>query len=161
MADLLHRPTDDRPLLTASRLFWLLILPSLLAMSGCTRFAALDAFVPSWGYTRIPNFAYGPLPRQTLDVYQPHAKTPQDIVIFFYGGDLQTGTKADYRFVAQALTSRGYIAVIPDYRLFPDVTFPTFVDDGALAVRWVHDHTREIGGDPDHVYLMGHSGGAY
>jgi acetyl esterase/lipase len=83
------------------------------------------------------------------------------IVIFFYGGDWQNGTKEDYLFAAQALTSRGFIAVLPDYRLYPNVTFPAFVEDGALAVRWVHDHAREIGGDPNHIYLMGHSAGAY
>ncbi len=132
-----------------------------MAISGCTRFAVLDAVVPPWGYTRITNIAYGPLPRQTLDIYHPCAKAPADIVIFFYGGDLQRGTKADYRFVGQALASRGFIAVLPDYRVYPSVMFPAFIDDGALAVRWIHDHAREIGGDPDHVYLMGHSAGAY
>jgi acetyl esterase/lipase len=133
-----------------------------MAMSGCTKFAMLNAWVPTWGYTRTPNIAYGTSPRQTLDVYHPRAGAPvAGIVIFFYGGDLQTGTKADYRFVAQALTSQGFIAVLPDYRLYPKVTFPGFIDDGALAVRWVHNHACEIGGDPDHVYVMGHSAGAY
>jgi acetyl esterase/lipase len=161
MADLQNKPNDDRHLLTATGLFRFLLLLSSMAMSGCSRFAALDAVVPSWGYTRVANIAYGPLPRQTLDVYHPCSKAPTDIVIFFYGGDIQNGTKQNYRFVAQALTSRGFIAVLPDYRLYPIVTFPAFIDDGALAVRWVHDHAREIGGDPDHVYLMGHSAGAY
>jgi acetyl esterase/lipase len=78
-----------------------------------------------------------------------------------YGGDWQTGSKADYRFAAQALTSQGFIAVLSDYRLYPAVTFPAFVDDGALAIRWVHDHAKEIGGDPQHLYLMGHSAGAH
>jgi acetyl esterase/lipase len=145
-----------------TRLFWFLLLQSLMAMSGCTRFGMLDAWVPSWGYKRTPNIAYGILPRQTLDLYRPRAGAPvAGIVIFFYGGDLQTGTKGDYRFVAQALTSRGFIAVLPDYRLYPDVTFPAFIDDGALAVSWVHNHAREIGGDPGHLYVMGHSAGAY
>jgi acetyl esterase/lipase len=162
MPDPLRRLIDDHQVRKASRLLWVPILPLLIATSGCTRFAALNAVVPAWGYTRITNIAYGPLPRQNLDVYHPCPKpSAADIVIFFYGGDLQNGTKEDYRFVAQALTSRGFIVVIPDYRLFPNVTFPAFVDDGALAVRWVHDHAREIGGDPEHVYLMGHSAGAY
>jgi acetyl esterase/lipase len=162
MADPLNRSIDDHQVLKATRLLSLLILQSSMALSGCNRFAALDAVVPSWGYKRIPNIAYGPLPRQTLDVYYPRAHaSASSIVIFFYGGDLQNGTKEDYRFVAQALTSRGFIAVLPDYRLFPNVTFPAFVFDGALAVRWVYDHACEIGGDRDHLYLMGHSAGAY
>jgi acetyl esterase/lipase len=134
----------------------------LTAASGCTRFTALNALVPSCGYVRTTGIAYGAQPRQTLDVYRPTGNAPPlGIVVFFYGGDWQNGNKADYRFVAQALTSRGFIAVLPDYRLYPQVQFPAFVEDGALAVRWVHDHVNEIGGDPGHVYLMGHSAGAY
>ena len=162
MAEPLKRSIGDRQLLKATRLFQFLVLQSLLATSACTRFAALDAVVPSWGYKRIPDIAYGELPRQMLDVYYPRQEaSAASIVIFFYGGDLQNGTKEDYRFVAQALTSQGFIAVLPDYRLFPNVTFPAFVYDGALAVRWVYDHAWEIGGDREHIYLMGHSAGAY
>lgn len=153
---------NARPPSKATGLFRLLMLAALISLSGCSRFTLLNALVPCWGYTRIANITYGPLPRQSLDVYRPHRPNGRlGIVVFFYGGDWQNGTKEDYRFVAQALTSRGFIAVLPDYRLYPSVTFPAFVDDGALACRWVHDHAREIGGDPDRVYLMGHSAGAY
>jgi acetyl esterase/lipase len=140
----------------------LLGLILLLLASGCTGFQLLDATIPRWGSTHWTNVAYGPFPRQKLDVYRPHGSAPgAGIVIFFYGGDWQRGYKGGYRFVAQAFTSRGFIAVLPDYRLYPDVTFPAFVEDGALAVRWVHDHAREIGGDPSHIYLTGHSAGAH
>jgi len=136
---------------------------SLLALgSGCTPFQLLDATIPRWGSARWANVAYGPLGRQKLDVYRPHGVAPgASVVIFFYGGDWQRGSKDGYRFVAQALTSQGFVAVLPDYGLYPDVTFPAFVEDGALAVRWVHDHAREIGGDPARIYLMGHSAGAH
>jgi len=136
---------------------------SLLALvSGCTQFQLLDATIPRWGSARWTNLAYGPLARQKLDVYRPHGvSSGASVVIFFYGGDWQRGSKDGYRFVAQALTSQGFVAVLPDYRLYPDVTFPAFVEDGALAVRWVHDHAQQIGGDPAHIYLMGHSAGAH
>lgn len=145
-----------------ARALYGLIAGLLLWGSGCTSFQLLDATIPRWGSTRWTNAAYGSLPRQKLDVYRPHGVAPgASIVIFFYGGDWQRGYKGGYRFVAQALASRGFIAVLPDYRLYPDVTFPAFVNDAALAVRWVHDHAREIGGDPSHIYLMGHSAGAH
>ncbi|HEY8750372.1 MAG TPA: alpha/beta hydrolase [Tepidisphaeraceae bacterium] len=137
---------------------------SLLAvlLTGCTRFELFDATIPSKEYDRTRSLIYGDAPRQTLDVYRPHhAKQPAKVVIFFYGGDWQNGSKADYRFVAQALTTRGFIAVLPDYRLYPSVVFPAFVDDGALATRWVHDNIKSFGGDPSHIYLMGHSAGAH
>jgi acetyl esterase/lipase len=152
----------DIQLLTGGRpVSWFAI--ALIALAGgCTKFDLLDAMIPRWGSIRRTDIQFGPLPRQKLDVYRPRGVAPgAAIVIFFYGGDWQSGNKGDYRFAAQALTSQGFVAVLPDYRLYPEVTFPGFVEDGALAVRWVHDHAREIGGDPAHVYLMGHSAGAH
>jgi acetyl esterase/lipase len=138
------------------------LLATVLATAGCDRFAALDRIVPSSGYHRLSNIAYGPATRQTLDVYQPTKSTPPvGIVVFFYGGDWQSGTKEGYRFVGQALASKGFIAILPDYRLYPQVTFPTFVEDGALAIRWVHDHATSLGGNPSALFLMGHSAGAH
>jgi acetyl esterase/lipase len=134
----------------------------MISSPGCTRFDLLNATIPSCGYLRTSDIAYGPQPRQKLDVYRPSGTAPAaGVVIFFYGGDWQTGSKADYRFAAQALASRGFVAVMPDYRLYPRVTFPAFVQDGALAVRWAHDNAGRFGGDPSRVYLMGHSAGAY
>lgn len=140
----------------------MLCAAALVALAGCTRFELLDATIPTCGYRRTSNLAYGRQSRQKLDVYVPrNAAAGANVVVFFYGGDWQTGSKGDYRFVAQALISRGFIAVLPDYRLYPEVTFPAFVQDGAAAVRWVHDNISRFGGDPGHVYLMGHSAGAH
>jgi acetyl esterase/lipase len=139
----------------------LAILFGLLCLIGCTKFDLLNATVPHCGYRRTVDLAFGPMPRQKLDVYQPkHAAANAEVVIFFYGGDWQSGEKSDYRFVAQALTSRGFVAVLPNYRLYPQVQFPAFVEDGAHAVRWVRDNIKSFGGDPQHIYLMGHSAGA-
>jgi acetyl esterase/lipase len=141
------------------RLFLLLVS---LSFTGCTGFDLLNAPISSIGYTFTTNIPYGPDPRQKLDVYRPRDAMPNSrVVIFFYGGEWDHGQKGDYRFAAEAITGQGFIAVIPDYRLHPQVTFPAFVQDGASAVRWVNDHVAEFGGDPRHVYLMGHSAGAH
>jgi acetyl esterase/lipase len=143
-----------------------IICSLLLALSGgdggCTKFQMLNATVPAWGYHRTANIAYGPDPRQSLDVYVP-CNNPDHapVVVFFYGGYWRYGSKTDYRFVGQALASKGFVAVLPDYRLYPQVKFPAFVEDGAVAVRWTRDHVREFGGDPSRIYLMGHSAGAH
>ena len=106
--------------------------------------------------------SYGTEARQVLDVYSPAPQSERPpIVVFFYGGSWQDGNRGEYRFVADALTSRGYITVVPDYRVYPEYRFPAFVEDGARAFRWVLDHAEEIGGDPERVYLMGHSAGAH
>ena len=82
-------------------------------------------------------------------------------MVFFYGGSWTTGRRGLYRFVGAALAERGIVTVLPDYRLYPQVKFPLFVDDGALAVAWVQKHAHEFGGDPHRIVLMGHSAGGH
>ena len=82
------------------------------------------------------------------------------MVVFFYGGNWDSGAKAMYRFVGAALAARGVLTVIPDYRLYPQVRFPAFMDDAAAAVAWTLANIRRFGGDPHRLFLMGHSAGA-
>lgn len=129
---------------------------------GCTPARLLNAIVTEDGYRIEKNLAYGEQPRQTLDIYVPDGAGPAtDVVVFFYGGRWEYGSKEDYLFVGQALASKGVIAVLADYRLYPDVRFPGFVKDGAKAVGWVRRHIAERGGDSDRIFLMGHSAGAH
>jgi acetyl esterase/lipase len=138
-----------------------------LWLSGCSPLTALNAVVPKDGYTSQEGIAYGPADRNRLDIHVPkthvlkHGDGPAPVVVFFYGGSWKFGSRQQYRFMGEALTSRGYVAVVPDYRVYPNARFPMFVEDGADAVRWVHDHIAEYGGDPERIYLMGHSAGAY
>ena len=99
--------------------------------------------------------------RHTLDVCRPKTAAAAPVIVFFYGGGWRSGSKRTYRYVAKALARRGYVAVLPDYRIYPQARYPDFLDDGALAVRWVKDHVREFGGDPGKIFLMGHSAGAH
>lgn len=129
---------------------------------ACSPIKTLNALVPSDGYILHESIAYGTLSRQKLDIYQPklhEAKPP--VVLFYYGGSWDSGDKADYKFAAEAFTSSGFIAVIPDYRVYPDVKFPGFMADPAKAARWVKEHIAEYGGDPNRVFLAGHSAGAH
>jgi len=153
-----------------ARLNLAVCITAVLSTAGCTKFDLLNATIPSCGYLRTKDIAYGTEPRQKLDVYQPSDAVPAQsvskgsaasIVVFFYGGDWQSGSKDDYRFVAQALASQGFLTVMPDYRLYPQVTFPAFVEDGARAIRWAHDNAPRFGGDPSRIFLMGHSAGAH
>jgi acetyl esterase/lipase len=105
-------------------------------LGGCSPAALLNATVSRKGYTLEPDIAYGSDPRQKLDLYRP--ATPRadgKAVIFFYGGSWESGSKSDYLFVAQALAADGLVVIVPDYRLYPQVRFPTFVDDAAQATR--------------------------
>ena len=79
--------------------------------------------------------------------------------MFFYGGGWSSGSKAMYRFVGAGLAARGILVVIPDYRLYPEVRFPAFMDDAAAAVAWARANAAKYGGDPHRLFLMGHSAG--
>ncbi|WP_244545392.1 alpha/beta hydrolase [Devosia enhydra] len=106
--------------------------------------------------------AYADGQRKKLDVYTP--KNPSGaapVVVFIYGGAWRNGNRADYQFVGRALASAGFVTVIPDYRLFPEVKYPDFIEDNAQALRWVQDNITKYGGDPQRVFLAGHSAGAY
>ncbi len=136
---------------------FLWLLPLTLLLGGCA-LPALNLITPHDGYERAADIAYGGQPRQTLDLYhptEPEAGAPT--LIFFYGGSWQEGYKGGYRFVAQALADAGYRVVVPDYRLYPEVTFPAFVEDGAAAVAWAVSE----GLADDGLVLMGHSAGAH
>lgn len=134
-----------------------------LILGGCSALDAVNALGRSDGYTAVRDVAYGDEPRQRLDVYKPVsiAQSPRMVIVFFYGGNWRNGDRADYRFVAEALTGRGYVVVIPDYRLYPAVKFPVFVEDGAKVVAWARAHAGDMGADADGLVLMGHSAGAH
>ncbi len=141
---------------------YLLLLPLLAAVAACSPFRVINHLSPSDHYRLAPDIAYGELGRQTLDIYTPRSSVEASpVVIFFYGGGWRKGAKEDYEFVASSLTEAGYTVVIPDYRVFPDVVFPGFVEDGAQAVAWVLNNARQYDVDPERVFLMGHSAGAH
>ena len=73
----------------------------------------------------------------------------------------KAGDKFEYEFVGRALASQGFVTVIPDYRLYPEVKYPEFLEDGARALKWVEDNIAGYHGDPNRVFLAGHSAGAY
>lgn len=144
---------------------------ALLAAAGsasltaaCSPLSAVNALMPSDGGSRLAarDVAYGADPRQRLDVYAPESgATAAPVMMFIYGGGWNDGAKADYAFVGHAFAARGFVTVVPDYRLTPQVRFPEFVDDCASALRWVQDMIPRFGGSTARVHLCGHSAGAY
>ena len=147
-------------------------LAALVALTAaCSPLRVFNALVPESGFQTTHDISFAENPRNKLDLYTPRASdTPntassragarKPVVVFFYGGAWDSGDKSSYLFAAEALTSKGYVVVIPDYRLYPEVIFPTYMADAALAVKWTFDHIAQHGGDPANVFVMGHSAGA-
>jgi acetyl esterase/lipase len=124
--------------------------------------AFLGAIAAEGGIEASRDIAFGAHPRQRLDIYRaPAGAERKPIVLFLYGGGWTSGDRATYAFVGAALARRGYTTVIPDYRLFPEVQFPAFLDDAAIAWRWVHTTLAGGCGSARPVIVVGHSAGAY
>jgi acetyl esterase/lipase len=143
------------------------MLPALL--TACSAVDLLNATVPSDTYRSTADLSYGDQSRQKLDVYMPNQREGDKalvaggapMVVFFYGGSWSNGDRADYRFVGEALATQGIVTVVADYRLSPEVRYPVFVQDSALATRWAFDNAQKYGADPRRIFVMGHSAGAY
>jgi acetyl esterase/lipase len=107
--------------------------------------------------------SYGAGGRLRLDVYAPRAASARKrpVILFFYGGSWNSGRRQGYAFAARALAARGFVVVVPDYRLVPEVRYPDFLRDCAESVRWARRHAGGYGGDGERIVLAGHSAGAY
>lgn len=137
------------------------LLAALLA-AACSPLALVNGFVPTGDLAISRDIAYGAAERHRLDVYRPAgAAGDLPIVVFFYGGSWQGGDRRDYLFAAEALAAQGFLVVLPDYRVHPEVRFPAFMDDAAAALRWARDQSSRFGGDPGRMFVVGHSAGAH
>ncbi len=133
----------------------------MLLLAGWSPATPLNYLAQLRGVEVTRSVAYGAGARRTLDVYRPKTAAAAPVVVFFYGGSWQSGSKGMYLFVAAALARRGYVTIVPDYRVYPEVGYPGFLEDGAQAVRWAKDNAARFGGDPKKLFIMGHSAGAY
>lgn len=138
---------------------------AITALAACSPVRLFNSLMPKdGGAVRLVHGApFGAARRQRLDVYAPRVAgvAPLPIIVFFYGGSWNSGTRDGYSFVGKALASRGFLVVIPDYRLVPAVRYPAFLEDNAAAVHWMRQHAEQWGGAPDRIVLAGHSAGAY
>lgn len=138
-------------------------------LSACSPLRTFNALIPKDRGSELVarGLPYGNHARQKLDIYQPadrrraRTSSSRPIIIFIYGGSWQAGEREGYGFVGRALAERGFLVVIPDYRLVPEVRFPGFLQDNASAFRWVLQNAARFGGDPSRIVLVGHSAGAY
>lgn len=149
------------------KFLWLrLALPLMMltSLAACSPTVTLNALASRGSHSFTEGVAYGPLPRQKLDLYQPASAAPAGgwpTVVFFYGGSWNSGERAGYKFVAEALAARGVLTLVADYRLYPEVRYPAFLRDSALALAFGLKESARLGGNPKRLFVMGHSAGAY
>ncbi|MGH8090916.1 MAG: alpha/beta hydrolase [Rudaea sp.] len=139
----------------------LVLTAGVLALGGCANlfFAAVDRLEYSRNVVERDRIVFDAGHDLALDAYAPVGASGDPVVVFFYGGSWSEGKRHWYRYVGDALASNGVVALIPDYRKYPDVRFPAFMHDAAHAVAWAREHAAEFGGDPRRIFVMGHSAG--
>lgn len=126
--------------------------------------AVLNSITPK-DFRVMHHLAYGQDARQQLDLYIPMDDSEQQqlkpVILFIHGGSWQSGSKEDYLFVGESFSKAGYVTAIMNYRLAPQHKYPDYVRDTALALRWLTDHAKEYGADPEQMIVMGHSAGGF
>jgi acetyl esterase/lipase len=139
-----------------------LCLSLLIAGCSTTGLVILNKAVTAQNPHNITNdLTYGEQPWQRLDVYPNGSLAKAPVALFLYGGGWDSGRKGQYLFAAEAFVKRGYTVVVPDYIKYPNGTFPSFVKDAAKAFEWTKKHISEYNGNPDNVFIVGHSAGAH
>ncbi|MCQ8896626.1 alpha/beta hydrolase [Limnobacter humi] len=144
------------------------VLP-LFILSGCSALQLVNSVSRIYTADTRENIPFDSNPALKFDLYLPEKPAdsagPTPVVVFFYGGSWNRGNKSEYEFVGRRLASMGYIAAVPNYRLYPEVSYPDFLIDNAKSVKAIlnelqkSDYSRY---QPDsRVVLMGHSAGAY
>jgi acetyl esterase/lipase len=140
-----------------------LLWPLLLALGGCQAsfFGVVNTGGGTTAVASTPGLVFDPDHGLALDVHAPKDARDAPVLVFFYGGRYDTGERGWYAFVGEAFARRGIVTIVPDYRHGPDLRYPQFVEDGALAVAWARDNARQYGGDPARLFVGGHSAGAH
>ena len=114
----------------------------------------------------VPDIAYqvkvgDATEKNKLDLFLPQDAKGAPVIVSLYGGGLTQGDKKGQAFVGQRFASAGIATAVANYRLSPGVRHPVHVQDAAAAFAWVKHHIAEYGGNPDQVFVIGHSAGAY
>ena len=124
-------------------------------------FEPLHAAAPKDGVVVTKDLAYGPAPRNLLDVYKPgRGVSGLPVVIFVHGGGYVGGDKSYYGNVTTWFARQGVLGINATYRLAPVAKWPTATDDISGMVKWTKENAARFGGDPNKIFVMGHSAGS-
>jgi acetyl esterase/lipase len=143
------------------------VLTCFVVLIGLVIFKPLwimNYLAPRFHSKRIVDLPYDQDSRHTLDLYVPKVKTRNEIIVFIHGGAWDTGDKNEYQFAGLAFSQLGFITAVPNYRLYPQVQFPQFIDDVAKAIASLPKHLALQGiseQSTQEIILIGHSAGAH
>jgi acetyl esterase/lipase len=133
-----------------------------LSLAACSATDVVNSLTPDDGYRVETGLAYGPGERYLFDLYRPdQPRKDAPLIVFFYGGGWDSGSREDYLFIGQAFAAKGCTVAIPDYRLYPEVGWRGFMEDSARAVAHLAENHSDVQSSDRGLVLAGHSAGAY
>ncbi|ADV67229.1 alpha/beta hydrolase [Deinococcus maricopensis] len=146
----------NRPLIAAG-----LLLGAAVTFTACSPVGALNAVTNTAGLRVTRDLKYGPDVRNVLDVYAPDNARSAPVMLFIHGGSWTSGSKDEYKFIGDSFARAGYVTAVMSYRLAPQNRYPTYIQDAAQALAFLRKNVRAYGGDPDRLFVSGHSAGAF
>ncbi|GAA5500518.1 acetyl esterase [Deinococcus xinjiangensis] len=135
-----------------------------LLLSSCTPDSvqnAVNATNSTRGLTVQRDQSYGPDSRNKIDIYAPPHAQNAPVILFIHGGSWSGGDKSGHAFVGDSLARAGYVTGVMNYRLAPQNRYPSYIQDAALALKWMRDHAKDYGGNPNNLFVIGHSAGGF
>lgn len=99
--------------------------------------------------------------KHSLDIYYPENSKDRPVMVFIHGGSWSYGDRSWYRLLGYTFAKQGIVTVIISYRLAPDYIYPAQIEDTVHAVNYVFNNISKYGGNPEFIYLCGHSAGAH
>jgi acetyl esterase/lipase len=136
-------------------ILWMFLLAGLTVSAQKATYSE-EKNIPYYGETERRQDVYL-AERCRLDIYYPAQVKKFATVVWFHGGGLTSGEKE----IPAALKDREFAVVAVNYRLYPKVRCPKYIEDAAAAIAWVFGNIEQYGGDPDRIFVAGHSAGAY
>jgi len=137
----------------------------VIFLSGCSGTDVLNMASLDTSKSKKSGVVFDTKNSLKVDIYKT-AKTSQGVplkptVVFVYGGSWRMGSRSQYAFVANALNKAGFDVLVPDYRLYPNAAYPSFIHDLEHFFVWLNDNAKQFDISTDKIVLMGHSAGAY
>ena len=145
------------PLMAAA----LLLGTAGLTLTACSPVGALNAVTSTAGLRVTRDLTYGPDLRNVLDVYAPQGARNAPTLLFIHGGSWTSGNKDEYKFVGESFARAGYVTAVMSYRLAPQNRYPAYIQDAAQALAFLRKNAGTYGGDPNRLFVSGHSAGAF